>query len=553
MPREKEIFFSHAPRVYLNDSLLSRKLINSKSVTDEQAMRRYFQKIKRGDKKYWKLLLQLYNQKSNQFPESFNAILSHQLQIITPAYREGENLSRYFKGLLRQFKETPDCWGVTIVINYEIPYKNPLELDAVKIMEDGVIHFLNKNPKYKSRLDFVTYSTSSKMNIPILPNSMARKVGEDLTMLCWMTANDNTVPNYLGMLDMDGDLSNSTLIKEVLNLLPRTTKVKPVIIRSKGVVDREAVRKNRHLFIFQIMWEGGISAVGRLTHHNPFALGRFGIFPAREYAISGGGMPKKLRFIDEDVRRGIQIAWRFKIRVLETENTYATSSRRELHFMNALRSMVLGNKGKFTTEVLETAAMIRMYDNKVWATHDYRRNLHNLARISSRSINNFSQEVPSHLIEAMVNAWYKFTLYSIFAIEQLWKNSATPYINTLREKFLSGESSYLDIQIETYALLQEISKSNSLRSKKLFSILRSIDKKVRSVIRKILLKYQINFKENTSKKLSDLISVPLAVFHNSTEDQLESPTFFRIEPEQRRLEKLINLYVYGHGDKYIRQ
>ena len=141
-------------------------------------------------------------------------------------------------------------------------------------------------------------------------------------------------------------------------------------------------------------------------------------------------MPKKLRFIDEDVRRGIQIAWRFKIRVLETENTYATSSRRELHFMNALRSMVLGNKGKFTTEVLETAAMIRMYDNKVWATHDYRRNLHNLARISSRSINNFSQEVPSHLIEAMVNAWYKFTLYSIFAIEQLWKNSATPYINT---------------------------------------------------------------------------------------------------------------------------
>jgi len=251
------------------------------------------------------------------------------------------------------------------------------------------------------------------------------------------------------------------------------------------------------------------------------------------------------------MRKGVQIAWRFPIQTFETDKIYAHSDRREIHLMNRLRNMVRQKDGKFTVEVLETAAMIRLYNNRGdWATHDYREDLGNVSLASTSletssldDLEAFSREVPSPLIEAMVNAWCRFTLFSMFAIDKLWGNPDAIEIRELRNRFLTGEYAYLDIQLATYDFLRQLSHDKPERYKRLQPVLKEIDQKARIVIRQMLNKYNIRFTEKPTQEVYGLIKVPLGVQHDQQEENVEIDAPFQILPDQREFMDFIRQLV----------
>lgn len=524
--KDPKVFLTQCPTVYERNAVLTDRLLSEEPVSDTEAFSQYFARIQENDQEYWHFLLELNEQKRRRCPEAFKALPERRLQVIVPAYREGENSERFFGGLKQQFQETPGNWGITVVINHEIPYKHSFEVSEAKAIEAGIEKFLDDNPSLHSRIDFVSYATRHSDTNPILPNSMARKVGEDLMMLEKLRSEaSNQSPLYLGQMDMDGDFLLPTgMMRQALTQLPTSFSEKPVILRAKGSIEKEAIKTNPQMLVFQMVWEEGISAIGRLAKHNPFALGRFGIFPAREYALTGGGLARQLRFIDEDIRRNIQIAWTFPCQTIEIDGIYATSARREIHFMNALNDIVRRNGGKFTLEVLETAAMIRMYNNKDWATHDYRQNLGNDTSLSPSG----PEKISPQLVEAMANAWCRFTLFSIFALDKLSSHPDAIEISHLRNKFLRGECAYLDIQLATNEFLRDLFLHDSARLERLKPALTEADEQARIAIRQMLDKYQVKFLEDKSERRFGVTEAQLATLHNVGEDNLGIYSPFKI-------------------------
>lgn len=513
-------YMLEGPRVYERDNTLIERINRGEHVSEQEAFSSYFSRIEAQDPVYMQFVRDIAGGRAARFPESIAALQERKLQIIVPAYREGENISHFLENIRNQFDQSSnDDWGVTFVIDYATPYANTSENTAREEMHHAIAQFLERYPQYRSRIDWIYYVRNKNMDPPVLPVGLARKVGEDILMYERLEAlkqrdeRDNTTlrPFYLGLMDIDTmDLSEG-LLDEMVNATASSDRDIPRVIRAKGSFDSEGIKRSPHLLPLQLMWEGITSEVGRTTQHNPFNIGRLSAVPARELAVTGGGFTKRLSFTDEDIRHGIQIAWVLNdIKVVEPEGQYATSPRREVHTMDGVRQLVRNHGGSFDMETLGVAALIRMYGN--WVNETFRDHLgngngeENGAHDVFSSNQEFSQAVPSKLIEVMTNAFYRFTAFSIYAIDELSQSSLAPEIQELREKFLRGEIAYFDVQLQTMDFIRKAAQDPE-RFKNLMPLLEKVDKKAKAAVSNVLRHNGINFSLDDTSPIYGLLEL----------------------------------------------
>jgi|GEM_PF-2236664 len=492
-------FFTDCPSVYEPNRPLIESINNGELVTQVTAFNEYFKNIEEKDPAYMVQIKSIVGNRSQLFPDP--SLTPPRLRFIVPAYREGENMPRYLESMKQQFEQagTEDI-GVTFVMDYAIPHKNPHEEEAEVVMKDAVHTFLDTNPQYRGRVDYMTYTRAQDTPTAILPVGLARKVGEDVTMYeSWQNGQKNggdTKPLYIGQMDIDADTMTPGLFGQIARELPEAEDANPTIVRVRGSFDRGDVKANPHLHPLQMMWEGATSQVGEHTKHNPFTIGRFSVIPARELAITGGGFAKKLDFPDEDIRKGIQIGWQLdNVDVAEVEGKYSTSARRELQMMNTLMQMSQETGGDFSLAILKCAALIDMYGD--WAKNTYRKQLGNVTVYDTTdafmSSEYFNAPLPPVLIEQMANAFYRFTTFSMFAVDSLADDPRAPEVTDLKNKFLRGEIPYFQVQLDTMALIYDLARSDPQRFEKLKPILAHVDRNAQQAVSNILVDQGVDF------------------------------------------------------------
>ncbi|MCA9372086.1 hypothetical protein KC726_04260 [Candidatus Woesebacteria bacterium] len=483
-------------------------------VSEETAFHNYFSTMQRVDPDYFFQLERMVNNR-----QKLGFTNNSQLQIVVPAYREGPSMSCF----LRQIKDQCNNYGqlpcdFTFVFDHAVPYRNRYENTARKEMELAIKLFLESFPEISPHINFVSYKRRKSTNEPVLPVGLARKVGEDVLMLERLRKKEESSvelpPLYLGLMDIDTSNLSFGLFEEMHNLLPSLSTENPRIVRVQGSYDRNWLRMYPQLHALEMMWEGVFSAIGNKTRHNPFNIGRLSAVPARELAITGGGFPGKLNFTDEDIRHGIQIAWQLKnIQTVEPKGKYATSPRREIHTVNGVKQL-LSESSDLTVDLLQCAALIKMYAH--WSQNMYRDQAtpHEDALLTYDA---FMQHTSAPLIEGFTNAFFRFTAFSIIAIDEL--SDLAPEITELKNKFLSGEIAYFEVELGTIDFLRQLSK-NPERTASLLSKLQNIVKKSTDIISQILQKNGIDF------DLLDLSEIPLGINEGNVN------AFLHLDPNQ---------------------
>lgn len=492
-------FFYDCPSVYEPNHALIEALNQGEPVTEAAAFGEYFQNIEEKDPEYMVQIKSIVANRAQLFPDS--SLTPPRLRLIIPAYREGENMPRYLESMKQQFEQAgTDDTGVTFVIDYAIPHKNHNEEEAEAVMTDAVHTFLTTNPQYSGRVDYIAYTRAQDTPTPLLPVGLARKVGEDVIMYeSWQNGQKNgkeTKPLYIGQMDIDADTMTPGLFGAIARELPGAEDTNPTIVRVRGSFNKQDVKANPHLHPLQMMWEGATSKVGEHTKHNPFTIGRLSVIPARELAVTGGGFAKKLDFPDEDIRKGIQIGWYLdNVDVVEVEGKYSTSARRELYMMNTLMQMSNETGGNFNLAILKCAALIDMYGD--WAKNTYRKQLGNVTVYDTKdafmSSEYFHAPLPPALIEQMANAFYRFTTFSIFAVDSLADHPETPEVAKLKNRFLRGEIPYFQVQLDTMAFIYQLVRTDPSRFEKLKPLLAHADRSAQQAIVDILLEHNVDF------------------------------------------------------------
>ncbi|MBI3384899.1 hypothetical protein HY030_01765 [Candidatus Gottesmanbacteria bacterium] len=495
-------YFADAPNMYERNVDLIESLNAGHTITDDDAMDWYFQRQRSVDPAYMREIDRIRAARQRLCPEAAALIPLRRLNLIIPTYREEAVLPSFLATMQRQFvgsKETD--WGITFVFNYALPPKKENEFDSCRRMLDTIRTFLQENPRLRPRIDWITYATGPKLADKILPVSFARTVGED-TVMSERIATDikNPQPFYLGLNDADVYSLSPGLINAMVAALPNMYNEPSRIIRVRGSYDRVDVRKNPHLHPLEMVWEGVTSAIGLTTTHNPFNIGRLSAVPARELAMTGGGFVNRLEFTDEDIRRGIQVAWQLpNTQTVEIPGYYVTSARRELETMDVAKFMMEQKGRRFDYEAMRHAALIEMYAN--FAARNYRSaESSDGVQLSTKNIfasdEAFSKAVPSSVIGAVVNAFHRFTLFGIFAIEKLQNSPHAEEVSKLRADFLKGAIPYFRVQLDTHEFLLNLPRNDARRYSKLRPLLGEVDEQSRTVVRQILEKYGIVFTED---------------------------------------------------------
>lgn len=280
--------FESSPKVYKSNERLIEAANRGEIVTEAQAFEEYFETLAAEDGTYMGHIQQIVAGRASQFPEAVAALPNRKLQLVVPMYREGENIEQFLQNVKAQFEasEKKD-WGITFVIDYAVPYRNPQEFNAFKLMKDKIEDFLKENPGYKPYIDYIFYGRKKDTDEPILPVGLARKVGEDVLMYEKLqekkrsNSDNNTHPFYLGMMDIDAGNLDAGLLNEMAQMVPKTEQDMPNVIRVRGSFDKDNLRDNLQLHPLEMMWEGATSEVGTNTRHNPFPIGRLSAIPAR--------------------------------------------------------------------------------------------------------------------------------------------------------------------------------------------------------------------------------------------------------------------------------
>jgi hypothetical protein len=408
---------------------------------------------------------------------------------------------------------------VTFVIDHAIPYKNGYETGARKQMQQAVDTFLKQNPEMKPYVNYVFYTRRKDTAEAVLPVGLARKVGEDVLMYQRLKAQtgQDAKPLYFGLMDIDTGNLTPGILAEMAASTAESATDRPRVIRARGSFDHADVQENLQLHPLQMMWEGATSAVGRNTKHNPFNIGRLSAAPAREVAITGGGFARRLEFPDEDIRHGIQIRWQLdNIDTVEIIGKYSTSPRREINTVNSILAMLESNGGVFDLETMECSALIRMYGN--WDQHTFRRHLGNVGNDDNGSAaeqfdpmntdEHFNQAVPRELIEAMANAFFRFTTFSIHAVDELSASDLVPEVQELRAKFLRGEMPYFRVQLNTLDIIRTIATQQPERFESLKPLLARVDEQARKSVSQILGENGVAFDITDQEPIYGIIEQP---------------------------------------------
>ena len=485
---------TECPDHYRPNNTLLEQAQNGELILQSVAFEQYFEQRGESDPEYFHQIQKMVERRSSAFPHS--RVHGRRLQMIIPAYREGENMDNLLVRLSEQMSVGEENWGVTIVIDHAVPYRNRYETSAKNEMIARIDQFLEVNPQYRGRLDYVFYTRRRDTEHPVLPVGLARKVGEDVLMYEWKAQNkafnEETQPFYMGLMDMDtGHLSHG-LISEMAATVPDHENEDARVIRVKGSFDTRDLLENLDIHILQMMWEGTTSEVGRNSKHNPFNIGRLSAVPARELAMTGGGFAKKLQFPDEDIRHGIQIKWNLPhVKTVEVAGRYSTSARREVNTVEGVKRWLESNGGKFDLATMEIGALIRMYGN--WSNHTYRGELGNVDFGGSggeddplQNVEKFENRISPRLIQAMANAFYRFTAYSMYAIDALGDHPKAPEVNKLREQFLRGNAPYFHVQLQALDFIRNVAANDQERFQQLKQVLSTIDAKARSSIANVL-------------------------------------------------------------------
>jgi hypothetical protein len=496
-------YITECPDHYLPSAQLLEQAQRGEVVSQEMAFCTYFKQMKDKDPNYYDQILKMVDQRSKNFIESQRVINGRKLQIVIPAYREGENMDNILTRLSEQMLFGEDNWGVTIVIDHAIPYRNRYETSAKNEMIDKITLFLKENPQYKNRLDYIFYTRRKDSAKQALPVGLARKVGEDVLMREWLNGQlgktGEAQPFYLGLMDMDTAKLSPGLLSEMANAVPNREDENARVIRVKGSFDKIDIQHNLDIHPLQMMWEGTTSEVGRNSKHNPFNIGRLSAVPARELAMTGGGFAKRLQFPDEDIRHGIQIKWNLPhVYTLELSGRYSTSARREVNTVEGVRRRIEENGGEFDLATMEIGALIRMYGD--WSNNTYRRDLGNITGSINEEEDNplqhvgiFEKHIPTQLIQTMANAFYRFTAFSMYAVDALGDHIDASEIQNLKSQFLQGEIPYFQVQLKTLDMLRKIAIEEPDRFHRLKSVLAQVDTKARQSVAKVLQDHGISF------------------------------------------------------------
>jgi hypothetical protein len=493
------------PTIYEPNQDLIDAANEGKEILEEQAFHDYFQNIETKDSHYAEQVKLMAAERAKLFPEAVGAVQDKTLQFVVPAYREGENMTTFLANIKAQFEQSDRTdWGVTVVMDHAIPYRNSYETTARKNMQDAVHTFVKDNPQYAARLDYVFYTRRKDTKDPVLPVGLARKVGEDVLMYERLQADEknpkkpNQKPLYLGLMDLDTGHLSPGVMHEMVEAIPKTTEERAKVIRVRGSYDKTDVQENLFLHPLQMMWEGSTSEVGKNTKYNPFNVGRLSAVPGREYAMSGGGFARKLEFPDEDIRHGIQIAWRLNnIDTHEVEGRYSTSARREVNTVRGIMEWLKVNGGQFDTATMEIGALLRMYGD--WSNNTYRKDLGNVATTGEGSIDplanpeSFNKAVPPLLIEALTNASYRFAFHAMYGIDKLSTSPDAPEIMDLKKRFLAGEIPHFRVELDTVELVKHIAKTDPERFERLKPLLKEVDDLSRASTEEILKEQGVHY------------------------------------------------------------
>ncbi len=473
-------------------------------------LKSYFSVVQERDAAYLEQIQGLVAKRAERL-ESSGAYPDRRIQMIVPTYRESEHLGLFLEAVDKQFQTTDRRgWGVTFVFNYKIPYVNSREYEEYKTMQKIIHNFLVDRPYLKRHIDTIFYTRAANTDPELHSTSLARKVGEDVIMLERLHAGARlnqyeVAPFYLGLMDADITGLTDGLFGQIESELPDKQNDIPVIVRARGQFDRRDVKDNLYLHPLQMIWEGATAEIARGTGHNPFNIGRLSVVPAREFAMTGGGLPHLLEFTDEDIRRGIQIAWQLRFVNVKEVSSFETSARREKHVMSDLKQMLIDSEGRFDRYALECAALIRMYS--VWANETYRggESIEDAKNEVLTNIHEFQKIVPPQLIEVMANAFYRFTLFSVYAIDELWHSPHAPEIRQLRDQFLKGKIPYFRVQLGVIDFIRHLDQHDHARFESLRPLLEGVDQKARKSMVSILAEHDVVFQVDDSDPLCGII------------------------------------------------
>ena len=530
------------PQLYQSDTGLIEAVNEGLVVSEQEALESYFYRLSARDTDYYHQVESLVTQRQAENPnnsELTSTMGRRQLQIIIPTYHESENIPQFLSEIEQQFDASKSTdWGLTIVLNYPTPYPKKGESVELRTMKTQIDKFLDRHPQYQDRIDTVTFSRFKDADPQIMPVAIARKIGEDVIMMEKLVAAQNGItdqkPLYLGLMDMDTSKLTPGLIDEMVNSLPETSEETPVIVRVQGSYDKNDLKNHPHLHILQEVWEGSISTIGAETKHNPFNMGRLSAIPAKEFAITGGTLSKQLNFTDEDIRHGLQIAWQLNnVKTVELNGKYSTSARREIDMMQGLLELLQDNNGVFNVETMECAALIRMYGK--WSEQSFRKDFGNVLESSS-----FQNKDLPRLIEAMANAFYRFTLFGIYSVEQLSQSPLAPEVNKLKQQFLSGQIPYFEVQIQTHEFIKSLAENDPERFKQIKSILDSVNQHAKQTMSDILSTNNIHFEyENPKIPMLGFLEKGVEISRGTTADKIVLQAPFKINNNQSKyLEKI---------------
>lgn len=477
------------PKMYKPISPLLEREKRGDMPSEPEVLDAYFDQLEKGDFSYFQHIQAIAASRQTQFREPSVQLPDRRMQVVIPVYREGENIDQLLEILKKQLQsDASPAWGATLVFNYAVPYANPHEFSKVRDMMAKVDAFRRDNPGLQRHIDYMTFARKKNTQTPIFPVALARKVGNDVIMYerkKMVAAAENPAPFYLSMMDADIVGVSEKLFDTILRALPENQADKPRIVRVRGSFDKREIKNDPFLHVFSELWEGATSAIGTRTTHNPFTVGRFSVIPMREHALTGGVLAKNLPFTDEDIRLALQIAARgIPIQTVEV-NRYVTSARREVRTLQSLMQLLSDHNGRFDVETLECAALIRMYSH--FAGNDHRSEFGNAGGGNGR------EAVPAALIQAMANAFYRFTTFSMFAVDRLYTSEDAPEVADLMRRFLAGDLAYFDVQIQTLKFIQDIFHNYPEWFESLKPTLADAEKLSRETIEEILKKNKIHY------------------------------------------------------------
>lgn len=530
--RANQPYITECPLQYAPLDDLIERTNAGEHIPEQEVLAAYFDSIEQNDPEYLDQVRKIVSRRKDMIAGEAG-YPNRVMQIIVPAYREGVNAQTYLKEIEAQFDHNPDSrplWGISFVFDHAVPFRNKWENTARKEMHAAIDELKSRRPDIAPYIDTIEYKRRRETEQPVLPVGLARKVGEDVIMLerlRLLDADDvETPPLYLTMMDVDTNELTPGTLDEMASLISLESVTQPTVVRVEGSFDSVWVRSNPQLHALQMMWEGAISAVGLNTRHNPFSIGRLSAFPAKEYAMTGGGFARRLNFPDEDIRHGIQVAWRLNdIKTVQTEGTYSTSSRREIHTVNGVRRLVNNNQGNFDMETLQCASLIRMYGG--WAQEQFRDQAQLDGAEPLADYDTFLREVPPELLEAFANAFYRFTTFVMFVVDEL-ALAEVPEVIQLKDQFLSGQIPYFEVELQTLNFLRRISDDNS-RQAELFQYFERASNISRETIESILSRNGIKY--TVDDTLLTGINEGDGDIFMQTDDRTQLARPFKIDPD----------------------